>query len=99
MYYVISETDTFSSTATGKRFKINQGFSCNNKCLEFLATCKMCNKQYTGQTTDSFRSRWNKHKSDSKKFHKNSTCMQKIFTASPLDVSTTFIDKTNGSAY
>ena len=55
VWEVISETDTFSSTVTGKNFKINHKFNCTDKCLVYLATCKICNKQYTGQTTDSFR--------------------------------------------
>ena len=54
---VISETDTFSSLVTGENFKINHKFNCNDKCLVYLATYKICNKQYTGQTTDSVRSR------------------------------------------
>ena len=56
---VISKTDTFSSTVTVESFKINHQFNCNDKLLVYLATCKICNKQYAGQTTDSFRSRWN----------------------------------------
>ena len=56
---VISETDTFSSTATIESFKINHKFNCNDKCLVHLATCKICNEECTGQTTDSFRSWWN----------------------------------------
>ena len=54
---VISETDTFSSTVTSESFKINYNFNCNDKCLVYLATYKIRNKQYTGQATDSFRSR------------------------------------------
>ena len=54
---VISDTDTFSSTATGESFKINHKFNCNDKCVVYLATFKICNKQYTGQTTGSFRSK------------------------------------------
>ena len=55
VWEVISETGTFSSTVTGENFKINHKFNCTDKCLVYLATCKICNKQYTGQTTDSFR--------------------------------------------
>ena len=29
--------------------------------------CKTCGQQYTGNTTDHFRSRWNSHKSDVRK--------------------------------
>ena len=39
---VLSETDTFSSTITGESFKINNQFNCNDKCLVYLATCKIC---------------------------------------------------------
>lgn len=63
---VISETDSF---------KINHKFNYNDKCLVYLATSKICSKQYTGHTTDSFRSRWKKYKSKSKNFDKNVTCM------------------------
>ena len=54
---VISEADTFSSTVTGESFKINHKFNCNDKCVVYLATSNICNKQYTGQTIDSFRSK------------------------------------------
>ena len=103
---VISETDTFSSTVTGKSFKINHKFNCNDKCLVYLATCKICNKQYTGQTTDSFRSTWNKYKSKSRKFDRNEKCMQEYLYSHfeseghngfLEDVSIALIDKTDGS--
>ena len=42
----------------------------------YLATCKMCNIEPIGQTTDSFRSRWNKYKSKKRKFDTNEKCMQ-----------------------
>ena len=45
---MISETDTFSSTVISESFKINHKFNCNDKCLVYLATLKLCNKQYTG---------------------------------------------------
>ena len=77
---VISETITFSSTVTGEIFKINHRFNCNDKCLVYLATCKIRNKQYTGQTTDSFRSRWNNYKSKSRKFDKNENVCKNLFT-------------------
>ena len=103
---VISETDTFSSTVTGESFKINHKFNCNDKCLVYLATCKICNKQYTGQTTDSFRSRWNNYKSKSRKFDRNEKCMQEYLYSHFAseghngfleDVSIALIDKTDGS--
>ena len=42
----------------------------------YLATCKMCNIEHIGQTTDSFRSRWNKYKSKKRKFDTNEKCMR-----------------------
>ena len=50
----------------GESFKINRKVNFNDKCLVYLVTCKICNKQCTGQTTDSFRSRWNNYKSKSR---------------------------------
>ena len=55
----IEETDTFSSTVTGKIYKFNHDLCCNDKCLIYLLTSKVCGKQYTGKTDDKFRSRWN----------------------------------------
>ena len=39
-------------------------FDCNDKCLICLLSCKICGKQYVGNNTDHFRSRWNNYKSD-----------------------------------
>ena len=47
-------------------FKINRKVNFIDKCLVYLVTCKICNKHCTGQTTDSFRSRWNNYKSKSR---------------------------------
>ena len=60
---IMNETDTFTSTTTGETYKINHQFSCNNKCLLYLLTCKLCLKQYVGQTVEEFRLRWNNYKS------------------------------------
>ena len=32
-----------------------------------MSDCKACDKQYTGKTTDHFRSRWNNYKSEARK--------------------------------
>ena len=45
----IEETDTFTSTVTGESFKINHHHCCNDKCLIYLLTCKVCKIQYTGK--------------------------------------------------
>ena len=86
--------------------KINHKFNCNDKCLVYLATSKICNKQYTGQTADSFRSRWNNYKFKSRKFDRNEKCMQEYLYSHfeseghngfLEDVSIALIDKTDGS--
>ena len=56
------------STVTGETFKVNHRFDCNDKCLVYLMTYNKCKKQYTGQTTDQFRSRWSNYKSKSRSF-------------------------------
>ena len=54
---IVTETDTFSSTATGYSFQINHELNCDDKCLIYLLKCKICNKEYVGETTDAFRLR------------------------------------------
>ena len=55
----VTETDTFSSTVTSETLQINQELNCDDKCLIYLLKCKVCNKQYVGETTDVFCLRWN----------------------------------------
>ena len=55
----VNETDSFASSVTKEEYKINHCFDCNEKCLIYLLTCKVCLKQYVGQTVDEFRLRWN----------------------------------------
>ena len=55
----VTGTSIFSSTVTGDTFKIDHSLNCDDKCLIYLVTCKQCNKQYTSETTDLFRNRWN----------------------------------------
>ena len=51
----VTETDTFSSTVTGEAFQINHELNCDDKCFIYLLKCKVCKKQYVGETTDGFR--------------------------------------------
>ena len=102
----ITKTDTFTSSVTGETYKINHRLDCNDKCLVYLLTCNKCKKQYTGQTTDNFRGRWNNYKSKCKSFKRGEKCIQehlyKHFESEEHtefldDVSITLIDKTDGS--
>ena len=75
----VTETDTFSRTVTGETFQINHELNCHDKCLIYLLKCKVCKKQYVGETTDAFRLRWNNYKDNDRKFQRNESCMQQHF--------------------
>ena len=98
----VTETETFTSTSTNQTYKINHEFNCNESSLIYLLTCKICRKQYVGQTVDIFRSRWNISKSNDRKYLVGNLLMQEhIFehfngeghTGFLENVSVTFIDK------
>ena len=98
----IEETDTF----TRESFKINHHLCCNDKCLIYLLTCKVCKKQYTGKTVDRFRLRWNNYKESDRKFLRGEEIKQKSLHEHFLsdshqsfeeDVSICLIDKTDPS--
>ena len=100
----VSDTSIFNSKVTGNTFKINHTLNCDDKCLIYLVTCKQCNKQYTGETTDLFRNRWNNYKGNGRKFDRKESCMQehlyKYFQTEGHkgflnEESVTFIDKTD----
>ena len=38
----------------------------STKCLVYLLTCKVCGRQYTGQTVHEFRYRWNNYKDNNR---------------------------------
>ena len=70
----------------------------------YLLSCKKCFKQYTGETADNFRSRWNNYKSNDWKFQRGKSCMQEHlfwqFYSEGCggfleDVSVTLINKTD----
>ena len=101
----VTDTSIFSSTVTGDTFKIDQILNCDDKCLIYIVTCKQCSEQYTGETTDLFRNRWNKYKDNARKFERKESCMQehlyKHFQPEGQkdflnEASVTFIDKTDG---
>ena len=100
----VTETETFTSTSTNQTYKINHEFNCNESSLIYLLTCKICRKQYVGQTVDIFCSRLNNYKSNDRKYLVGNPCMQEhIFehfngeghTVFLENVSVTFIDKTD----
>ena len=50
----VTDTNIFSSTVTGESFKSNHQINCDDRCIIYLLTCKQCQKQYTGETTNDF---------------------------------------------
>ena len=67
----VAETDTFSSTVTGETFQRNHKLNCDDQCLVYLLKCKICKKQYVGETTNAFHLRWNSYKDNDRKFQRN----------------------------
>ena len=63
----------------------------------YLFTCNKCKKQYTGQTTDNFRGRWNKSLKVEVLKGENKYFESEGHTEILDDVSITLIDKTDGS--
>jgi hypothetical protein len=66
-------------TADGKQYKVNHNLNCDSKCVVYLLTCKVCKKQYVGQTTDKFRFRLNNYKSCQRKAMSNNAHTQAFF--------------------
>ena len=102
----INKTDTFESFQTKQKYKINHYLNCNDKCLIYLLSCKVCGLQYVGSTTDKFRLRWNNYKENDRKALRGEEHMQpelfEHFAADShncflTDCSITLIDKTDGS--
>ena len=102
----VNETDTFESFQTKQKYKINHHLNCNDKCLIYLLSCKVCGLQYVGLTTDKFRFRWNNYKENERKALRGEEHMQwelsEHFAADNhgcflTDCSITLIDKTDGS--
>ena len=102
----VIETETFRSFVDKKAYKINHRFTCSNKCLVYLLSCKICGMQYNGQTKDEFRYRWNNYKDNNQKSlrgedHKQAGFLVLFQTAGHSDfindTELRFFDKTDPS--
>ena len=102
----VVETDVFQRFVDKKVYKINHRFTCSDECLVYLLSCKVCGRQYTGQTVDEFRYRWNSYKDNNKKSLMGDEHKQTGFFAHFQgldhngfleDIEITFIDKTDPS--
>ena len=101
----ISETNSFTSNATGETYKINHKLTCDDNCLIYLSSCRCCGKRYVRETSGSFRSRWNNYKDNHRKHSRKESCLQEYLfkhfnrmrhNGFLNNVSITLIDKTNG---
>ena len=72
----INKTDTFESFQTKQKYKINHYLNCNDKCLIYLLSCKVCGLQYVGFTTDKFHLHWNNYKENDRKALRGEEHMQ-----------------------
>ena len=63
----VLETHIFQSLVDKKVYKINRRVKCSDKCLVYILSRKVCGRQYTGQTVDEFRYRWNNYKGNNNK--------------------------------
>ena len=63
----VNETTTFKSYLDNKKYVINHSPNCDDNCIIYLLTCKVCGIQYVGQTTNRFRYRWNNYRSSNKR--------------------------------
>ena len=61
------ETDTFQSLVDKKLYKFNHRFTCSDKCLVYLLSCKVCGQKYTSQAVDEFRYRRSNYKDNNRK--------------------------------
>ena len=98
----VHNSDTFRSSVTSETFKINHRLTCNDKCLVYLFTCS---KQYSRETIDQFRLKYNSYKSNDRKFKRGGPCMQEHLhehfysdghNGFLENVAITLIDKTDG---
>ena len=103
---LVKKGGEFESSITKSVYKINHKFNCNSKCVVYLLRCKVCNKQYVGQTSDKFRKRWNNYVTCQRNASNGGSPPQLSFHLHFLgpdhnglvnDIEISFIDKTDPS--
>ena len=55
---------------------INHHLNCNDNCLIYSLSCKVCVLQYVGYKTDKFGLRWNNYKENDRKTLRGEEHMQ-----------------------
>ena len=57
----LHETNRFTSTNTGRTYKIKQKMNCDSPYVIYLVTCKGCKGQYVGKSVTPFKKRHSNH--------------------------------------
>ena len=63
---VLKETNKFSSTNTGRTYKIKQKMTCDSPFVIYLVTCRKCKGQYVGKSVTPFKKRHSNHRQEVK---------------------------------
>ena len=58
---VLDKTGWVKSTSTGRKYRTQTRISCTSSNVIYLIQCKICNKQYVGQTRNKILTRLNQH--------------------------------------
>ena len=70
MCHFIDPNVTFKSSQTNHIYQIQKSGDCTTNNIIYLITCKLCNKQYVGQTQHNLQTRFRNHRFNI--LHKNS---------------------------
>ena len=62
----LNKTGRIKSTATGREYMSKHNISCRSSNLIYCITCKICKKQYVGQTKNTLMQRFQCHWTDIK---------------------------------
>lgn len=65
----INVSSSFTSHVTGEKYKLFCNSDCTSKNVIYLVTCKKCEMQYVGQTSQSVSRRMNSHRFDISNFY------------------------------
>ena len=66
----MKNTSTFKSKHSNEVYQIKKNVNCDSKMVVNLIECRVCGKQYNGNTVTKFRARNNKYKSTHRNFWK-----------------------------
>ena len=60
----MKESETFTSTFTGKTYKMWNRFTCYSSYVVYLITCSKCQAQYVGKSTNTMMQRHGGHRNE-----------------------------------